>query len=252
MNPPQRIVVIGASSAIAHQCSRLWAQQGPCDFLLVGRSAERVEPLAADLRARSGNVTARSAELRFNDVDAIMALVQSATADGPVDTVLIAHGSLPDQADCQNNLHAAQEALQVNGLSPALIAEAFIGNMQRAGHGRLCIIGSVAGDRGRKSNYIYGAAKGLLDRYAQGLQHRLALAGSPVRVTLVKPGPTDTPMTAHLKQGGARLATASSVAHSIVKAVSAGRPVVYAPGQWALIMWVIRHLPRLLFNKADI
>ena len=79
-----------------------------------------------------------------------------------------------------------------------------------------------------------------------------ALAGSPVRVTLVKPGPTDTPMTAHLKQGGARLATASSVAHSIVKAVSAGRPVVYAPGQWALIMWVIRHLPRLLFNKADI
>ena len=181
-----------------------------------------------------------------------MALVQSATADGPVDTVLIAHGSLPDQADCQNNLHAAQDALQVNGLSPALIAEAFIGNMQRAGHGRLCIIGSVAGDRGRKSNYIYGAAKGLLDRYAQGLQHRLALAGSPVRVTLVKPGPTDTPMTAHLKQGGARLATASSVAHSIVKAVSAGRPVVYAPGQWALIMWVIRHLPRLLFNKADI
>ena len=252
MNSPQKIVVIGTTSAIAHQCSRLWAQQGPCDFLLVGRSAERAEVLAADLRARGANVTARTVELRFDDVDAIAALVQSATANGPVDTVLIAHGSLPDQASCQDNLHAAQDALRVNGLSPALIAEAFIGPMQRAGHGRLCIIGSVAGDRGRKSNYIYGAAKGLVDRYAQGLQHRLALANSPVRVTLAKPGPTDTPMTAHLKQGGAKLASAEAVAQNIVKAMAAGRPVVYVPGKWALIMLVIRHLPRLLFNKADI
>lgn len=252
MNSPQKIVVIGATSAIAHQCSRLWAQQGPCDFLLVGRSAERAETLAADLRARGAHVTARVAELRFDDVDAIAALVQSATAAGPVDTVLIAHGSLPDQARCQDDLHAAQDALRVNGLSPALIAEAFVGPMQRAGRGRLCIIGSVAGDRGRKSNYIYGAAKGLVDCYAQGLQHRLALAKSPVRVTLAKPGPTDTPMTAHLKQGGAKLASSEAVAQRIVKAMAAGRPVVYAPGKWALIMLVIRHLPRFLFNKVDI
>ncbi len=252
MNSPQKIVVVGATSAIAHQCSRLWAQQGPCDFLLVGRSAERAEILAADLRARSAHVTARVAELRFDDVDAIAELVQGATATGPVDTVLIAHGSLPDQAICQDNLHAAQDALRVNGLSPALIAEAFIGPMQRAGRGRLCIIGSVAGDRGRKSNYIYGAAKGLVDRYAQGLQHRLALAKSPVRVTLAKPGPTDTPMTAHLKQSGAKLASSEAVAQRIVKAMAAGRPIVYAPGKWALIMLVIRHLPRFLFNKVDI
>ena len=252
MNSPQKIVVIGATSAIAHQCSRLWAQQGPCDFLLVGRSAERAEVLAADLRARGANVTARTVELRFDDVDAIAARVQSATANGPVDTGLIAHGSLPDQASCQDNLHAAQDALRVNGLSPALIAEAFIGPMQRAGHGRLCIIGSVAGDRGRKSNYIYGAAKGLVDRYAQGLQHRLALANSPVRVTLAKPGPTDTPMTAHLKQGGAKLASAEAVAQNIVKAMAAGRPVVYVPGKWALIMLALRHVPRFLFNKVDL
>ncbi|MGP1681633.1 MAG: SDR family NAD(P)-dependent oxidoreductase [Giesbergeria sp.] len=252
MNSPQRIVVIGATSAIAHQCSRLWAQQGPCDFLLVSRSTQRAEPLAADLRARGANVTARTAELDFDDVSAIAALVQNAMASGSVDTVLIAHGSLPNQAACQDNLHAAQDALQVNGLSAALIAEAFIGPMQSAGHGRLCIIGSVAGDRGRKNNYIYGAAKGLVDRYAQGLQHRLALAGSPVRVTLAKPGPTDTPMTSHLKQAGAKLASAEAVAQSIVKATAAGRPVVYAPAKWALIMLVIRHLPRFLFNKADI
>ena len=252
MNAPKKIVVIGATSAIAHQCSRIWALQGPCDFLLVGRSAERVEPLAADLRARGANVTARVAELRFDDMNAAAALVESATANGPVDTVLIAHGSLPDQANCQDNLRAAQDALQVNGLSPALIAEAFVGTMQRANHGRLGIIGSVAGDRGRKSNYIYGAAKGLLDRYAEGLQHRLALARSSVHVTLVKPGPTDTPMTAHLKGDGAKLANASTVAKSIVKAMAAGRPVVYTPGKWALIMLALRHVPRFLFNKVDL
>lgn len=249
---PQRIVVIGATSAIAHQCSRLWAQRGSCDFLLVSRNAQRTEPLAADLHARGTDVTARIVELRFGDVDAIAALARDATASGPVDTVLIAHGFLPDQDACQEDLHAAQDALLVNGLSPTLIAEAFIGPMQRAGHGQLCIVGSVAGDRGRKNNYIYGAAKGLVDRYAQGLQHRLALAGSAVRVTLVKPGPTDTPMTAHLKQGGARLASAESVAQAIIKAVDAGKPVVYAPGKWALIMLVIRHLPRWAFNKMDI
>jgi decaprenylphospho-beta-D-erythro-pentofuranosid-2-ulose 2-reductase len=252
MNTPHRIVVIGATSAIAHQCSRLWAQQGPCDFLLVTRNTQRAEPLAADLRSRNADITVRTVELRFNDVDAIAALAREAAAAGPIDIVLIAHGSLPDQQICQEDLHAAQEALQVNGLSPVLIAEAFIGPMQRANHGRLCIIGSVAGDRGRKSNYIYGAAKGMADRYVQGLQHRLALAGSLVRVTLAKPGPTDTPMTAHLKQGGARLASAKNVAQSIVRAIAAGKPVVYAPGKWALIMLLIRHLPRFLFNKADI
>lgn len=252
MSQPKRIVIIGATSAIAHQCSRLWAQQGPCDILLVARNAQRAEPLATDLRARGTNVTARVTELRFGDIEAIEALVLEATSSGPLDIVLIAHGSLPDQKACENDLHAAHDALLINGLSPVLIAEAFVGAMQRAGSGRLCIIGSVAGDRGRKSNYIYGAAKGLVDRYAQGLQHRLALARSPVCVTLAKPGPTDTPMTAHLKQNGAKLASAETVAEAIVKAVEAGRPVVYAPDKWALIMLIIRHLPRFIFNRLDV
>ncbi|MFV0680743.1 SDR family NAD(P)-dependent oxidoreductase [Ottowia sp.] len=249
MTTPHRIVVIGATSAIAHQCSRLWAAQGPCDFLLVGRHAARIEPLAADLRARGAGTTTRIVELQFNDTDAIAALAQET---GAVDTVLIAHGALPDQAACQDDLHASSSALMTNGLSPVLMAEAFVGPMQRAGHGRVGIIGSVAGDRGRKSNYLYGAAKGMVDIYAQGLQHRLALAGSPVRVTLAKPGPTDTPMTAHLKQNGAKLASAQEVAQRIVNAISKGQPVVYAPGKWAIIMFVIRHLPRLVFNRMDI
>jgi short-subunit dehydrogenase len=122
--------------------------------------------------------------------------------------------------------------------------------MARAGRGALGIIGSVAGDRGRKSNYVYGAAKGLVERYAQGLQHRLA--GSGVTVTLVKPGPTDTPMTSHLKQQGAKLADVESVARDIVDGIAAGRPEVYTPGKWALIMAVIRNLPRPVFHRMNI
>jgi len=122
--------------------------------------------------------------------------------------------------------------------------------MAQASHGTMALIGSVAGDRGRKSNYAYGAAKGMVTRYAQGLQHRFA--GTGVRVVLVKPGPTDTPMTAHLKGQGAKLAPVESVAKHIVDGIAAGKPVVYAPGKWWLIMMVIRHLPSFIFNKMNI
>ena len=166
------------------------------------------------------------------------------------DIVLIAHGSLPDQQACQQDLELCDDALAVNGVSPALFAEAFAGPMQQANRGTVAIIGSVAGDRGRKSNYVYGAAKGLVTRYAQGLQHRLA--GTNVKVVLIKPGPTDTPMTAQLKGKGAKLASVGDVARMIVKGIAQGKPDVYAPGKWALIMMVIRHLPRFVFNKMDI
>ena len=112
------------------------------------------------------------------------------------------------------------------------------------------MIGSVAGDRGRRSNYVYGAAKGLVERYLEGLRHRLA--GTGVRVVLVKPGPTDTPMTAHLKSAGVRLAPVEQVAADIVRACDRGRAVVYTPAKWALIMAVIRNLPRAVFDRMDI
>jgi hypothetical protein len=114
----------------------------------------------------------------------------------------------------------------------------------------LALIGSVAGDRGRKSNYVYGAAKGMVTRYAQGLQHRFA--GSAVKVVLIKPGPTDTPMTTHLKAQGAKLTPVEEVAKGIVDAINRGQAVAYVPGKWRLIMWVIRHLPGFVFNKLNI
>src|SRR5690606_24074454 len=120
--------------------------------------------------------------------------------------------------------------------------EAFAGHMERSGRGTLAVIGSVAGDRGRKSNYVYGAAKGLVTRYVQGLQHRLAYTG--VKVVLIKPGPTDTPMTAGLKLKGARPAPVEDVAVCIVEGIARGKAVVYAPAKWQWIMMIIRHLPR--------
>ena len=249
-NNKKRIVIVGATSAIAEHCARLWIGAGPVELILVGRDHARSERVAADLRVRNPAAKVTVMVAHFADPAAIAALVAGIAAGGPLATVLIAHGSLPQQADCQRDLHAADDALQVNAISPVLFAEAFAGHMAAAGGGTLAIIGSVAGDRGRKSNYVYGAAKGLVARYAQGLQHRFA--GTALKVVLVKPGPTDTPMTAHLKQQGGKLAPVEQVAAAIVAGCARGAPVVYAPAKWALIMMVIRHLPRVIFNKMDI
>jgi len=247
----QKIVIIGATSAMAEQCARLWVQGGKAvELVLVGRNAGRIEPIASDLRVRSPQSDIQVLESEFLQAAAIQATADSIAAAGPVDVVLIAHGSLPEQADCQNDLAACHGALVVNGVSPVLFAEAFAQHMSKAGNGTLVLIGSVAGDRGRKSNYVYGSAKGLVTRYAQGLQHRFA--GTGVKVVLVKPGPTDTPMTAHLKSGGAKLAPVADVAQQIVDAVGRGQAVAYVPGKWRVIMMVIRHLPAFVFNKLNI
>ena len=244
----KRIVIVGATSAMAEHCARLWASGQAVDLTLLGRNKAKTEAVAADLRVRSPQSTVNVLEANFSDPQQIRAMVDAIAGGGVPDIVLIAHGSLPDQKACQDDLALAAEAMEVNGISPALFAEAFAGHMQRANRGTLTIIGSVAGERGRKSNYVYGAAKGLVTRYAEGLQHRLA--GSGVKVVLVKPGPTATPMTAHMAQRG--MASVESVAAQIVAATAKGQPVLYTPGKWALIMLVIANLPRFVFNRMDI
>lgn len=246
----QRILIIGATSAMAQHCTRLWAEGGAAGFVLVGRDTARLEPVAADIRVRAPQARIDLLAGDFTTPAGVESIVSRAAEGGRIDIALIAHGSLPDQEQCQHDAGARHTALQVNGVSPVMFAEAIVARMARAGFGHLGIIGSVAGDRGRRSNYVYGSAKGMVTRYAQGLQHRLA--GSPVRVTLIKPGPTATPMTAQIREGGARMAAVEDVAAAIVKGIDQGRAVVYAPAKWALIMMIIRHLPRFVFNKLDI
>jgi decaprenylphospho-beta-D-erythro-pentofuranosid-2-ulose 2-reductase len=245
-----KIVIIGATSAIAEHCARIWVRGTAVDLTLVGRDVARVERVAADLRVRSPGSTIRSAATDFLDTAAIQATVDGIAAQGPIDAVLIAHGSLAGQADCEADLAVCRESLEVNGVSPVLFAEAFARHLARSGRGTIGLIGSVAGDRGRKSNYVYGAAKGMMARYAQGMQHRFANSG--VKVVLIRPGPTATPMTAHLRNQGAKLASVEDVAQMIVAAMARGDASCYAPRKWWLIMRVIQHMPALVFNKLNI
>ncbi|SET88487.1 hypothetical protein SAMN04487962_13617 [Marinobacter segnicrescens] len=218
---PKRIVIIGATSAIAQQCARLWAAEGASDFILVGRNADKLEAIAQDLQVRSPEVTTHTETCDFTDPIAITNLASALAEQGPLDILLVAHGTLPDQQACQNDLTIARDAMLINGLSPAYFAEAFVGKMQNQTSGSLVVIGSVAGDRGRQSNYVYGAAKGLVERYAQGLEHRLA--DTRINLTLVKPGPTQTPMTAHM-EGQDKMAPLEQVAGDIVRGVKAKKP----------------------------
>ena len=242
----QRIIIIGATSAIAEHCARLWARSAS-NFVLVGRDRAKVERVADDLRVRSPQSSVETFTLDFLDVNAITNLAQQ-LGQAKMDIVLIAHGDLPVQSSCEQDLRLAQATLQINGVSPALFAEAFAMQLAKQEQGTLAVIGSVAGDRGRKANYVYGSAKGLVERYVQGLQHRFAFSG--IKIVLIKPGPTATPMTAHLPATG--LASVDSVARTIVKAIQAGRPEVYVPAKWWLIMRVVQHLPRWIFNKLNI
>lgn len=250
MNNKKKIVIIGATSAIAEHCARLWLQKQPVDLILIGRDAQRIERVSADLKVRSPASEIQVVEAEFLNSEAIKATVEAIVKSGHVDVVLIAFGSLPEQNGCQKVLQSCRDALEINGVSPVLYAEAFAAEMEKANHGTIALIGSVAGDRGRKSNYIYGAAKGLVARYAQGLQHRFA--GTPVKVVLIKPGPTDTPMTNHLKVRGAKLARVDDVAKLIVEGIKKDKAVIYAPRKWWLIMMILRHIPNFVFNKINI
>ncbi|HTR86363.1 MAG TPA: SDR family NAD(P)-dependent oxidoreductase [Reyranella sp.] len=245
-----KIVVVAGTSAIAEHCCRLWVARQPVDLTLVVRDVPKAEKIAADLRVRSPQSTVSIVKGDFLDPAAIGALVSDVTASGPVDIALIAQGWLADQQKSENDLAYCRESLEINALSPVLFAESFARYFRAAGRGTLAIIGSVAGDRGRKANYTYGAAKGFLARYAEGMEHRLA--GTGVKVVLIKPGPTESPMTSDIQAEGRRVASTEDVARTIVKGIERGSPVIYAPPIWQAIMLVVRHIPRFIFNKLSI
>ena len=246
----KKIVIVGASSGIAIECARIWVKQAPANLVLVVRDLERAKPLVADLLVRSPESSVEIITCNFIDPSAIRDLVREIAKSGPIDIVLIAQGTLPDQLDCENDLLLSNDTLVINGVSPCLFAEAFANAMQGQTRGNIAIIGSVAGDRGRKSNYVYGAAKGLVARYAEGMQHRFAATG--IRVSLIKPGPTATAMTAKLRENGLKCASADSVAQDIILGIDKGQAVIYTPKKWQLIMLVVRHIPAVIFNKLNI
>lgn len=246
-----RIAIFGATSAIATACARIWTRQG-ASLYLIARDADKLEALLADLRVRGApgqRIEAARADL--NDLDRHEQLLEQAEQSlGGLDVVLIAHGTLPDQAACEESIALALNEIKTNALSVVSIASHAANRMQARGSGAIAAISSVAGDRGRQSNYVYGSAKGMVSLFMQGLRNRLAKRG--VAVITIKPGFVDTPMTAQFDKKGPLWAQPETVARGIVDAIAKRKDVVYLPGIWRLIMLVIRHIPEAIFKRLSL
>jgi short-subunit dehydrogenase len=244
----KRILVLGATSAIAMAIARRYAARGDA-FVLAARDGPRTESVAQDLRVR-GAPSAHAMIADLNDLGSLDRVVEQAKiAMGGIDIALLAYGVLGDPARAKEDPTTLEHLLHVNFVSAAAWCEKLVKVFEAQGHGTLAVIGSVAGDRGRQSNYAYGAAKGGLAIFLDGLRHRLA--ATPIRVVTLKPGFVDTPMTAAFPKGPL-WASADKAAASIVAAIDAGKAVAYVPGFWRLIMLVVRSLPRALLHKTTL
>jgi short-subunit dehydrogenase len=234
----KKIVIIGATSAVATETARCFAVEG-AELFIAGRSEEKLERLANDLRCR-GAVTVYTGLFNAQDLASHDQLLENAFHKlGEIDAALIAHGDLPNQAECQRAWVETERALETNFLSPVACLTWLANYFETRGKG----------DRGRQSNYIYGSAKGALNVFLQGLRNRLAPRG--VSVTTIKPGFIDTPMTAEIKKGPL-FASAELVGKRIHKAMTKGESVVYTPFFWRFIMLIIIHIPEFIFKKLKL
>ena len=239
------IVIFGATSAIAMETARLFAAEGE-ELCLVGRSPAKLEALRQDLSLRGARrVSVEQADLA--DCTAHEELLHRVEQELPgYDTVLVAYGSLGSQPACEERFAAAERELRTNFTSVVSLLTPLANRFAAERRGVIAVIGSVAGDRGRRSNYVYGAAKGGLAIFLQGLRNRLHSQG--VRVVTIKPGFIDTPMTAGLPKGPL-FASAGAAGRAIHRAIRRRRDVVYVPWFWRWIMAVITHVPEALFKR---
>ena len=246
MSGGRKVLVLGATSGIAQAVARVYAAAG-ARLALVARSREHLGAVASDLAVRGAEVVLqRSVDLC--ELDRHRALVAEAeqALDG-LEVVLIAHGVLPDQQACQADPRRAVASWDTNFVSAAALMEAAAERMAAAGGGVLGVLSSVAGERGRADNYVYGSAKAALSTYASGLGHRLH--GTGVTVLTIKPGPVDTPMLAGRSLPARLVADVDVVGRRIHRALERRERVLYVPGKWRWIMAVIRGLPLRLFER---
>jgi decaprenylphospho-beta-D-erythro-pentofuranosid-2-ulose 2-reductase len=245
----KNIVIVGATSAIAVACARQWATQG-AHFFLVARNLERLQQVADDLKAR-GAQTVLCQQLDIDQLDAHEAVVQRCAVElGALDVVLIAPGTLPDQQACQNDVQVAVREFNTNAVSIIALLTRFANVIEQQRRGTIAVISSVAGDRGRQTNYLYGSAKAALSTFCDGLRARLFKVGA--HVVTIKPGFVATPMTAGLPLPGPLVATADRVGSDIVRAVERGKDVIYTPWFWWGIMLIIRSIPGRVFKRLSL
>lgn len=242
-----RVLILGAASGIAEATARLYAAEG-ADLVLCGRRAEILEQIAGDLQLRGARkVEVLALDLAQADPEATLAGI---LGSGDLDHVLLAYATLGDQASAAAQIATAAGIVEINYLSAQGWMLSVAAYLRGRGRGSLVVLGSVAGDRGRRSNFIYGASKAAVAVLAEGLDH--GFAGTKVRVVVVKPGPTRTAMTAGMARGGLLWSEPEKIARIVRRAADRGGPVQYAPGYWRFVMTLIRLIPRPLFAKLDL
>lgn len=245
---PKRILVLGATSGIAEACIRLWAGRGDHLFL-VGRNAGRLAAVAADAGTRGAAfVNTAVADLDHTEHHGDL-LAHAINTLGGLDVAYLALGVLGEQPKAERNFHDAAQIIHTNYTAPVSLLTWLASYCAQRHAGTLAVLSSVAGERGRKSNYVYGSSKAGLTAFVDGLRNRIDREG--VRVITIKPGPVKTAMTQGMK-GQERFADVDKVAASIVKAIDRGDDIVYVPGQWRLIMAVIRAIPERVFKKLNL
>lgn len=248
----KHIVVVGATSDIAHETCRALIDElaDPPAFLLLARDEDALGRVAADLRGRGAAVTTLvTPDLgRYDSVSE--PLDQALLEFGAPDMALIAHGVLPEGGDGNRDASAVERIMAVNTTSHIALAAGFANRMLDSGGGVLAVISSVAGVRGRKSNYLYGASKAAVSSYLGGLR---ADVGDSVAVLDIRPGLVRSKMTAEMDSDGGLWADADKVGQSIAARMAKGDSgVAYIPGLWWPIMMVIRHLPHFVLKRLNI
>jgi len=244
----RKILVLGATSGIAEATCRIWAQQGASLFL-VARNADKLGAVAADLKTRGARFvatavadlddTAKHPELLAHAINSLQGL----------DIAYLAHGVLGDQAKAEQEFAAAEQILHTNLIAPVSLLTWLANYCVPRRAGVLAVISSVAGDRGRKSNYAYGASKAGLSAFLGGLRNRVDREG--VTVLTIKPGPVKTAMTGHMP-GSEKFADVNAVAKTITGAIEKQQDVLYVPFQWQPIMFIIRNIPERIFKKLNL
>lgn len=243
-----KVVILGALSGMATEIARIYAARG-ADLGLLGSSAERLAGLSSDLRARGAGVVKTLAIDLSAPTSYEAVLREVAGQSGGIDVLILAYGTLGDQTRARADLRHAAEILNTNFTSAALWLLTAARYMN--GKGTIAVFSSVAGDRGRRSNYVYGSAKGGLAVLAQGMAHELA--GTGPSVIIIKPGLISTRMTENMKRSGPLWTGARRAAQVVVDAIDRRRgPVVYVPGFWRWIMLLIRLVPAPIFHRTSL
>jgi decaprenylphospho-beta-D-erythro-pentofuranosid-2-ulose 2-reductase len=243
-----RVLIIGATSAIAGETAKAYARHGARLFL-TGRNAARLASVRDDLLIR-GAPQVETVELDITRIAGHREVIESAAATlGGLDVALIAHGTLPNQALCQDRVSDTLEAMQVNFTATIALLTLLANYFEAQRKGCIAVITSVAGDRGRQSNYVYGAAKGGVAVFLQGLRNRLFPSG--VAVVTIKPGFVDTPMTAGTRKNPL-FTSARRAGRSIHRAIEGRRNVVYIPWFWRPIMALVKWLPEGIFKRLHL